>query len=425
MQTRTSFLKERLEIFESFLMHVISEYKDEIAKNNCSNSDIIALVAGKNSKNSKLKKHLEMLKNTIRSSGKNLSDRIEEEIIIDFLVDYFKKSKKKIFFARKIFETVLQELTEYLDNDSKYIYYFSPIHNFKSDFESIQINQITKIRQVSDTELSQMIEFGQAIPTVKANLDRVSHIILTKIERDSHHEPRSEANGEIQNTCNILKIFKEGDIRTGGLYSIAFSESWNPRNLVDKIEFEPFKVYSKNKLLLDDSKQLEKFCKNLKKCFPHVKNRDFFDIAIRRFGIATNQISQVDKITDFVIALEALLVAEQGGIASKLSHRLAPIVCKNDKEIMEVLKFIPAAYNVRSGLVHGDDDRPLIIDDKTIELSDASKKLEHFTREAIQKMIIYTQSADNIELNHDQIKKKIEHLVYDRSLLDKFRRITK
>ena len=46
-------------------MHVISEYKDVIAKNNCSDSDIIALVAGKNSKNSKLKKHLEMLKNTI------------------------------------------------------------------------------------------------------------------------------------------------------------------------------------------------------------------------------------------------------------------------------------------------------------------------------------------------------------------------
>ena len=126
-----------------------------------------------------------------------------------------------------------------------------------------------------------------------------------------------------------------------------------------------------------------------------------------------------------MVSLEALLVPDSGGTALKLSHRLAPIVCKNDKEIMEVLKFIPAAYNVRSGLVHGDDDRPLIIDDKTIELSDASKKLEHITREAIQKMIIYTQSADNIELNHDQIKKKIEHLVYDRSLLDKFRRITK
>ena len=165
MQTRTSVLKERLEIFESFLMHVISEYKDEIAKNNCSDSDIIALVAGKNSKNSKLKKHLEMLKNTIRSSNKNLAYGIEEEIIINFLVDYFKKSKKKIFFARKMFETTLQELAEYLDNDSKYIYYFSPIHNFKSDYKSIQINQITKIRQVSDTELSQMIEFGQAIPT--------------------------------------------------------------------------------------------------------------------------------------------------------------------------------------------------------------------------------------------------------------------
>ena len=86
MQTRTSVLKERLEIFESFLMHVISEYKDEITKNNCSDSAIITLVAGKNSKNSKLKKHLEMLKNTIRSSNKNLAYGIEEEIIIKLMV---------------------------------------------------------------------------------------------------------------------------------------------------------------------------------------------------------------------------------------------------------------------------------------------------------------------------------------------------
>ena len=66
-----------------------------------------------------------------------------------------------------------------------------------------------------------------------------------------------------------------------------------------------------------------------------------------------------------------------------------------------------------------------IIDDKIIKLSDASKKLERITREAIQKMIIYTQIADNIELSHGEIKKKIDQLVYDRNLLDKFRRITK
>jgi len=40
-------------------------------------------------------------------------------------------------------------------------------------------------------------------------------------------------------------------------------------------------------------------------------------------------------------------------------------------------------------------------------------------------MIIYTQIADNIELSHGEIKKKIDQLVYDRNLLDKFRRITK
>ena len=83
---------------------MISEYKDEIVENNCTDSIMIKLVNEKNSKNSKLNSHLERLKSTIRSSNKELPQGIEEEIIIDFLIEYFKQSKKRTFFAQKIFE---------------------------------------------------------------------------------------------------------------------------------------------------------------------------------------------------------------------------------------------------------------------------------------------------------------------------------
>ena len=178
-------------------------------------------------------------------------------------------------------------------------------------------------------------------------------------------------------------------------------------------------------ITVDEIKKLKKFYSVLSKCHPHVKKRNFIDTAIRRFGSATEQKNELDAIVDYVIGLEALLVPGVGDATLKLSHRVTVLIGNTDAEILEIWKFIRQAYNVRSGVVHGDKDRPFKLDGKIIKLKFAAEKLEEYTRRSIQKMIIFVQRPENIGQEHDPITKEIDAFLYDRNMLDKFRRITK
>ena len=290
------------------------------------------------------------------------------------------------------------------------------------------INESLKIRNISTLEKEKLTQIYQSITHVIGNLNKVTHVVVVRIEKDNkkNKEPKTIAENEILDLRNLLKIFKDGDLMAGGLYAMGFSENWNPRKQIDKIEFEPFKTWRKNKFLLDDDRQFKKFYEKVLKCFPHVTNRTFFDVAIRRFGNASTQKNKLDEITDYVVVLESLLVPDgkEGGVTAKLQHRAATILCKSDKEILEIFELMAVAYNVRSGMVHGDADRPLKINGKDVSPDDGAKRIEDLARSAIKKMIIYAQIPDNVEKPHDSLTKQIHSMIYDRDSLEKFRKIT-
>ena len=194
---------------------------------------------------------------------------------------------------------------------------------------------------------------------------------------------------------------------------------------MDKIIYEPVEIYSENNYELDDPVSFQTFVKKMNKCFPHVKERYFFDNAIRRFSSATNQKNKTDELVDFIIALESLLVPEKiAGTTARLSHRTATIGGITDNDMLKILEFIPIVYDLRSGVVHGDSDRPLKIDGKTMELETASQIMENLTRTIIKKMMIFSQTKENLDKNQGAILKKIDQMVYKRQYLERFRKIT-
>ena len=171
-------------------------------------------------------------------------------------------------------------------------------------------------------------------------------------------------------------------------------------------------------------KSFERFHKKLSNCYPDVNNRSFFDSAIRRFGAANEQNNKIDEVTDYVIALESLLVPDgkDGGVTSKLTHRVTTMLGSSDNEMSKILRFIPFAYDIRSGNVHGDVDRS---QQNNMSLDDASKRMERLTRSAIKKMVIYSQIPENIDKNHGFLTKQIHNMIFNKEQLNKFRKITK
>jgi len=426
MQTRTKIQTEQLTVFKNFISHVISEYKNDIVQSKFSAKFIDDLIHKKPKEDEKLNSYVKILKNIIRTTQKELSYEIEHDIIADFVIEYFKNSDKRPILSRNFLEKTFDSLNKFLENDSRYLYYFSTIHNFKLNTDEITINGSTKIRKITENEKRRILSINNNALTIQRNLERSSYIIVTKLEKTNHSSNyKQSAKQIISNTISLLKIFTYGDVKAGGLYSSRFSEKWNPRSIMDKIIYEPVEIYSENSYNLDDPFSFQNFVKKMNKCFPHVKDRYFFDNTIRRFSSATNQKNKTDELVDFVIALESILVPEKiAGTTARLSHRTATIGGKTDKEMLEILEFIPAVYDLRSGLVHGDSDRTLKINGKIMKLEHASQKMENLTRVIIKKMMIFSQTKENFDKNQGAILKKIDQMVYKREYLEKFRKIT-
>ena len=274
MSSKTSIQQERKVIFKDFISFIISEYRNQLVENNCSDLFISKLL--RNKKNTKLNSHLKIIKNIVDSFTEKLAPDIKDEIIIGFVIEYFNNSNKKVILSSNFLNGALKKLIAFLENDTKYFTYFSPLHNFKSNLESININKSTKIRRVTNTEKQKMKEVHQGVSNIIANLEKISHILVVQIEKKGRNQqPKIEANQEILNVCNILKVFKEGSIKTGGLFAFNLSENWNPRKNISRIDFEPLETYSVNKFLFDDNIQFRKFYEKLGNCFPHVNDRTF------------------------------------------------------------------------------------------------------------------------------------------------------
>ena len=87
MSSKTSIQQERKVIFKDFISFIISEYRNQLVENNCSDLFISKLLRSK--KNTKLNSHLKIIKNIVDSFTEKLAPDIKDEIIIGFVIEYF------------------------------------------------------------------------------------------------------------------------------------------------------------------------------------------------------------------------------------------------------------------------------------------------------------------------------------------------
>lgn len=79
--------------------------------------------------------------------------------------------------------------------------------------------------------------------------------------------------------------------------------------------------------------------------------KEFNCYAERQSGI---EINEVDRVVDYMIALEAALVTEGDFVSRRLRERAACLVCRDPGESESTKKLLRELYDVRSTIAHGD-----------------------------------------------------------------------
>jgi hypothetical protein len=78
--------------------------------------------------------------------------------------------------------------------------------------------------------------------------------------------------------------------------------------------------------------------------------KEFNCYAERQSGI---EINEIDRIVDYMIALEAALVPEKDFVGRRLRERATCLLCKDPGDAEATKKLLRELYDVRSTIAHG------------------------------------------------------------------------
>jgi hypothetical protein len=355
----------------------------------------------------------------------------------DLLIECISKNK----FSKRTFNLKIESFENYLTYFQDTFFYFSPLYNFELPGNELIINEFIKIRKITEPEKNYLSNYYAQFSPIKILLSKINYIILINVSKN-HDNPSIIAKTKIVETLNKFKIFQSGDISHGGLYVYDKSEKWNPNNKFTRLEIESTGVLSRNTYSVKKS-QLTK----TKKLFSYIdfhyptpkidelknddeikitknyldKYHDHFAKVITRFCGALDKNDISEKIVDFILSLETLLVSSPGDSTMKLSQRLALFLGSTDAEKYEIWQYMQTFYNFRSGQIHELTDRNMKVPNlPQITKDNASKKLEIWTRHAILKMMIFSQNLEFNNLSIKQIYKKIDESMFNSKLKNKF-----
>ena len=198
---------------------------------------------------------------------------------------------------------------------------------------------------------------------------------------------RLEAHTAFRNLIESLLLVKKGDVQLGPIYmeggSIQHGISYNmntglipsPKVVISNAEAK--QILKAYELLSIDGKEKDKVLSG----------------ALQRFFIGRQRQNLVDKLIDYVISWEAILLTQKGSsIKQELSYRfsingssLLTYVLK-EKDRKKLFKKMKYAYAIRSKIVHGGSDmeiNKILESGNFLDLNDACNYLEDSFKKTI------------------------------------------
>lgn len=339
-------------------------------------------------------------------SQKNVDIReATKPLLLGFLRNYFEESQSFKFDA-SIFNKVFNSFKNFLKNQIDTRYYFSPLHNFETNIGKAIFDNGLQVKRISVQEFKDVtnVGFGRGKwNEVSHEFWPLTHVVCYDLKKPTNfYDDNKKVEALFKKFIHALKIFESGDVQLGALYR-QYSPTWKTRP--SQPIGNEFHINSNKKMILNKRKMKELFEFFHKYQDLNFSEREmkFLQVAINRFSSAIENENSEDKIVDYVIALESLLLSSPGEASLRISARTAVLLGKNDDEREFLWKFMRQSYNLRSGIVHGEGLRKFVIDEKSFDIDEITAQLESITRKAIKKMLNLINSYENQNKILDEI----------------------
>lgn len=314
-----------------------------------------------------------------------------------------------------VFDRLYKEFEDYFYRDAVGYRFLSPLNNFRVETEKVELSpnfSITKIpREEREQLLSRSREFDlfaqhHMMPFNEYALELF--LEAPKVFGEGPAVPNIEtmpsqiARKQFDEACSALRLYKSGAVSHdyirivstswelhGGTYtlsSIGMRPAIGPQHLLSKEEVAEFLRFWE-------------FFQRVRK-----KKQKRTDIALRRFNFAYERVRPEDKLIDYLIGFEALLL--KGDERQELEYRLAlrgsVLLGKTPEERQAVFKELKTAYRERSNIVHGGAIKEAVkIGGDKIKFNEFVEKVEQRLRAAIKEFLALSETQSESKVIKD------------------------
>lgn len=351
------------------------------------------------------KLHLEKEIRTLSGNKK-----ITYEALLAHIINEFSKKRS---FSYDEFKVIYSNIEKDLYSSTLEIEVLTPLYGFDmdSDFFSIPTEDNCFLIKLSEDRLIDVLNIGlrpgKVLDYVSAgHIDEISRFALVSklniekivdpLDKESLSKQQAYLRENIKDLkrkqeliIKTLRMLKEGVFFSVGKFICSKSIFFGQGSV--SFHKKPCSSHKSNdyNFTLEEREVFEKFYKNNKK----FESKKEWIVSSRRFNQAIERDNIEDKIIDLMISFESIFFGKYRKSSTfKLALYFSHFLSDDKFKRKELFDFMNEAYNLRSNIVHGDDDHTKSLQSKKLKLEKPnlkvfSDKLENYLRQVLRKLV--------------------------------------
>lgn len=340
--------------------------------------------------------------------------RLEAIDIARLPVREFLTDKGVLEFHSPTFDDIYSKIEDSLYSEFIEMLDVTPLCGFAMEDAELSLAEGISIVKLTQEAVLECLRIGIRLGTTIGGHDFISDLHPYAIKRILQlpkivGEVEKSVNKNLQEyyayenekaVVDSLRVYKSGTLypiatfkKTTGIFPLGISLAY----------LNPVKQFMTNQYRLSNLEACDfrEFFKE--KSGFNIPDKNFLNVAIRRFSQSNERTNIEDKIIDLMIAAEALFLSSGGSFTGELKYRLshrAAMFIEGDVENQRyVFDFMKDAYDVRSKIVHGDKLKLPKKPDGSMynSLGEFCNNLEKYMRISIKKAITLCQDSNSID----------------------------
>jgi Apea-like HEPN len=284
--------------------------------------------------------------------------------------------------------------------------YLTVLEGFRMEAEKVELGPQLSIIRISPAEQEEILSsdsmlttdpLDQARKAVASHEYALEHYYtVPKVIGDPPEAPHSASPSQIveerfAEACSALRLFKAGIFGHSAIWHYA-PRGWLLSRVESHFSLMSFLRYGAQYLLSADEIQPFSGFWQSYQCARQTR-RKAIDVALRRLNFGYERIRPEDRLIDYSIGFEALLLGDnRQELSYRLALRGAALLGKTPEQRKQIFDELNRAYGLRSDIVPGTTIKePIHLSDRRISFDDFVASIEGYLRSAIKEFLTVCQ----------------------------------